>query len=50
MLNGSLYGDLRDLRRLNTVEVTSIEYMSASDATTRFGTGYAGGAIVVSTR
>jgi len=50
VLNGSLYGDLRDLRRLNTVEVTSIEYMSASDATTRFGTGYAGGAIVVSTR
>jgi hypothetical protein len=50
VLNGSLYGDLRDLRRLNTVEVTSIEYMSSSDATTRFGTGYAGGAIVVSTR
>tara|TARA_Y100000588_G_C14187446_1_gene896488 strand:- start:1128 stop:1460 length:333 start_codon:yes stop_codon:yes gene_type:complete len=50
VLNGALYGDLDDLRRINTVEVTRLEYMSARDATTRFGTGYAGGAILVSTR
>ena len=50
VLDGVPYGDLNTLRSLNTVSVESIEYMSASDATTRFGTGYAGGAILVRTR
>ena len=44
------YGETNDLRSLDTDEVDSIEYMSASDATTRFGTGYMGGAILVRTR
>ena len=50
VLDGAPYGDLNDLRRINTVSVESIEYMGASDATTRFGTGYSGGAILVRTR
>jgi hypothetical protein len=50
VLDGAPYGDLSALRSLNTVSVESIEYMSASDATTRFGTGYVGGAILVRTR
>tara|TARA_B100001123_G_scaffold4502_1_gene5894 strand:- start:4448 stop:4855 length:408 start_codon:yes stop_codon:yes gene_type:complete len=50
VLDGAPYGDLNALRSLNTVSVESIEYMSASDATTRFGTGYSGGAIIVHTR
>ena len=50
MLDGVRYGEINDLRRLNTVEVESIGYMSASDATTRFGTGYSGGAILVRMR
>jgi hypothetical protein len=50
VLDGAPYGDLNALRGLNTVSVESIEYMSASDATTRFGTGYSGGAIIVRTR
>ena len=50
VLDGAPYGDLNALRGLNTVSVESIEYMGASDATTRFGTGYSGGAIIVRTR
>ena len=50
VLDGIPSGEINDLRRLNTVEVESIEYMNATDATTRFGTNYAGGAILVHTR
>ena len=50
VLDGIPSGEINDLRRLNTVGVESIEYISASDATTRFGTGYAGGAILVRMR
>ena len=50
VLDGVPYGDFNELRRLDTDEVDSIEYMSASDATTRFGTGYANGAILVRRR
>ena len=50
VLDGVPYGELNDLRRLNVTEVEHIEYMGGSDATTRFGTGYAGGAILVRTR
>lgn len=50
VLDGLPYGEIDDLRRLNVTEVEDLEYMSASDATTRFGTGYMGGAILVRTR
>ena len=50
VLDGIPSGEINDLRRLNTVEVERIEYMNATDATTRFGTNYAGGAILVHTR
>jgi len=50
VLDGVSYGGIDDLRSLDTDEVDSIEYMSASDATTRFGTGYVSGAILVRTR
>jgi hypothetical protein len=38
------------LRSYRATDVTSLELMSASDATTRYGTGYTGGAIIISTR
>ena len=38
------------LRAFRTADVTTLEYMNASDATTRFGTGYTGGAILVTTK
>lgn len=37
------------LRSFRATDVTSLEFMSASDATTRFGTGYGAGAILVTT-
>ncbi len=49
-LNGSRYGELDSLRGFRITEVESIQYMSATDATTRFGTGYLGGVILVRTR
>ena len=50
LLDGIPSGEINDLQRLITVEVESIEYVSASDATTRFGTGYSAGAILVRMR
>ncbi len=50
VLDGLPYGAINELRSLEADQVESIEYMSASDATTRFGTGYSGGAILVRTR
>ncbi|HSW28853.1 MAG TPA: hypothetical protein VLH75_05070 [Longimicrobiales bacterium] len=38
------------LGTFRAADVTALEYMSASDATTRFGTGYSGGAILVTTK
>ena len=39
-----------ELRSLRVSDVQEVRYMSASDATTRFGTGYEAGAILVTTR
>ena len=38
------------LRSFRVADVTALAFMNASDATTRFGTGYAAGAILVTTR
>jgi len=38
------------LRNYRASDVSALEYMSASDATTRYGTGYTAGAIVVTTK
>lgn len=48
-VDGQLRGEIEELRRLAPHEVEEIRYMSASDATTRFGTNHIAGAIVVST-
>ena len=39
-----------DLAQIPIGSVERIEFMSAADATIRYGTGYAGGAIIVTTR
>lgn len=44
------YGDINSLSRINTSQIETIEYISATDATTRYGTGYMGGIIRVNTR
>ena len=50
VLNGVPYGEIDDLRRILVTSVDYMEYVTAADATTRFGTGYAAGAILVNTR
>jgi len=43
-------GGIETLRTLRAGDVSGLEFMSASDATTRYGTGYTAGAIVVTMR
>ena len=49
-IDGQLRGGLNEMWNLLPTEVSEIRYMSASDATTRFGTNHVGGAIVITTR
>jgi hypothetical protein len=42
--------DEQILHRLGAHEVVEVRYMNSSDATTRYGTGHDGGAILVFTR
>jgi hypothetical protein len=43
-------GGVDALRSMRASDVSELQYMNASDATTRYGTGYTAGAIVVTTR
>lgn len=43
-------GEVDELRRIPTSDVLTIQYLSPPDATTRFGTGHTGGALLVTTR
>lgn len=49
-VDGMSYGDVGSLRQISTNTIEEIEFISASDATTRFGTGHAGGVIMVRTK
>lgn len=49
-VDGTRRGGSDELRFMRADEIASMEYMSAADATTRFGTGHAGGAIMVTSR
>ncbi len=49
-IDGQLRGELGEMWNLLPTEVSEIRYMSAADATTRFGTNHIGGAIVITTR
>lgn len=42
-------GDVDYLYRISATQIDRIEYLSALDATTRFGTGFVGGLIIVRT-
>jgi hypothetical protein len=48
-MDGTRAGGLDFLRRLHVANVAGMQYFSASEATTRFGTGHAGGVIYVTT-
>ena len=49
-VNGVLYGRLESLKSLDADDIREIEFISAGDATTRFGTDHLGGAILIHTR
>ena len=49
-VDGMRRGSLDELSALRVSQVESMRYLSASEATTRFGTNNLGGAILVSTR
>ena len=49
-VDGSRRSNVRDLESIRSTEIEQMEFMSASDATTRYGTGHSGGAILVTSR
>jgi hypothetical protein len=49
-VNGSRYGSVENLRGVPAANVIEIRYLSATDATTLYGTGNLGGAIMVKTK
>ena len=50
VIDGTARGDLEELDRIPADAVESMRYLSASDATTLYGTGFPGGVIEVTTR
>jgi len=49
-VDGRDFGPLETLRRFSASEIEQFRYMRAADATTRYGTGYPGGIIEITTR
>jgi hypothetical protein len=49
-LNGTGVGDISMLRTIQASSVKQVQYLSSSDATTRFGTGHDAGAILVTSK
>ena len=50
IVDGVAYGQIENLVNVNAMSVGEIRYLNAADATTRFGTGYVGGVILVTTK
>jgi hypothetical protein len=49
-LDGSRYGGAESLRQLSTTHLAELEYLDGAEASSRFGLGHGGGAILVTTR
>jgi len=49
-LNGGPFGNIRTLRSLPVAEMREVRFISGSDATTTYGTGYPGGVIAITSR
>lgn len=49
-LDGSRFGGIETLQLIEATPILEIRFLSASEATFRFGTGNSGGAIVITTR
>ncbi len=50
VVDGTVRRSLNELYRMSTDNIETMRFLSASDATTKYGTGYAGGVIEVTTR
>ena len=50
VVDGSTRGDLQELRSMIVADIETMRRLSPTDATTRYGTGYRGGVIEVTTR
>lgn len=50
VIDGRVNSRREDLAQISITDVARIQFMNAADATIRFGTGYGGGAIIVTTR
>jgi len=49
-VDGNRRGSVESLRQISPLNVGAAEYLNAREATTRYGTGYAGGIINIETR
>ena len=49
-LDGVKYGDLNSLKLISADQLTRVEYLNGSEATTRYGTDHVGGAILITTK
>jgi hypothetical protein len=49
VIDGTFRGELNELHRLSTDDIETMRFLSLSDATTKYGTGYLGGVIEVET-
>jgi len=50
VVDGTFRRELVDLYQISTNNIETMRYLSASDATTRYGIGFIGGVIEVTTR
>ena len=50
VVDGISRNELEELRRISTESIENMRFISAADATTKYGTGFMGGAIEVTTR
>ncbi|MBM4187308.1 MAG: hypothetical protein FJ206_08360 [Gemmatimonadetes bacterium] len=50
VVDGSPYGEVTSLNQISAMMVREIRYLGSGDASIKYGTGYDGGAILVSTR
>jgi len=49
-VDGARRGGISDLTSILSTEIEEMEYLSAGDATNRYGTGHSGGAILITMR
>ena len=49
-MNGQRYGGPESLKQFQAMAIKELRYISASEATNRFGTGHNSGAILVRTK